>query len=192
MPTLVVAATDFVTSRWDGGSTTQLMIAPKGSSLAARDFDFRISCARVEQSGPFSDFSGYDRLLLILNGQLSLIHNGNTFTLSDESEAWHFAGAERVDATLLSHHVDDFNLFVRPGVMKTAQRLALGAQRGWHQAKQPGAGVYGALLLRGEVQTSEHRLDEHSPLILSSSALAITAETDARFIAFAVGCASPL
>lgn len=47
MPIHLVAAKDFVTNDWAGGSTTQLLIHPKGSSLAARDFEFQIGRAHV-------------------------------------------------------------------------------------------------------------------------------------------------
>ncbi|WIO74683.1 HutD family protein [Porticoccaceae bacterium LTM1] len=187
MPSHLIAATRFLHNRWDGGTTTELLIGPQGSTLAARDFDVRISCARVEQSGAFSDFSGYQRLLLILNGELTITHRGEIFCLSAAHEGWHFDGGDKVHAELHSPYVDDFNLFVRPGVMKTAHGMALFSGQNWQQAADPDAKTYGVLLIQGSVRIDDTQLDEHHPLMISSSPLTVDAETDARLVVFAFG-----
>ena len=38
---------DYVTSRWSGGSTTQIAIAPEGALYADRSFLWRLSSATV-------------------------------------------------------------------------------------------------------------------------------------------------
>lgn len=50
-----------------GGVTEQIAIEPVGATLAD-GFLWRLSMARVERSGPFSRFAGYDRTLLLLEG----------------------------------------------------------------------------------------------------------------------------
>ncbi len=50
-----------------GGTTTELIIEPSGSSLDS-GFLWRLSMADVGVSGPFSRFNGYDRTLLLLEG----------------------------------------------------------------------------------------------------------------------------
>lgn len=50
-----------------GGVTEQIAIEPQDATLAS-GFLWRLSMARVERSGPFSRFEGYDRSLLLLEG----------------------------------------------------------------------------------------------------------------------------
>ena len=50
-----------------GGETTEIAVSPEGAGLD--DFDWRVSMARVESSGPFSLFAGIDRTLAILEGE---------------------------------------------------------------------------------------------------------------------------
>jgi len=50
-----------------GGVTEQIAIEPPDATLAS-GFLWRLSMARVERSGPFSRFEGYDRTLLLVEG----------------------------------------------------------------------------------------------------------------------------
>jgi uncharacterized protein len=52
-----------------GGETTQLAIFPPGSSLEAGDFLWRVSRARIQKSGPYSEFVGFSRGLVQLSGE---------------------------------------------------------------------------------------------------------------------------
>jgi environmental stress-induced protein Ves len=67
-----------ITTKWSGGITSQLFIYPDESSVEARDFDFRISTAKVEaKSSSFTPFLGYNRTLLILTGGIQINHAGH-------------------------------------------------------------------------------------------------------------------
>lgn len=69
---------EFVTSKWTGGTTTQLFIHPKNSNYSDRNFELRISIANVEQEdSEFTSLPGYDRKLLILEGGISIAHEGH-------------------------------------------------------------------------------------------------------------------
>ena len=58
----IVKPEDFVVTQWSGGLTTQFAIYPEESTLAKRDFDWRVSSASfTTSSSQFSDFSGYQR-----------------------------------------------------------------------------------------------------------------------------------
>lgn len=64
---------ELTTSRWSGGTTTELFIHPAGSSYAARDFDVRISTATTElETTTFTHLPGYKRILVVLDGTLKL------------------------------------------------------------------------------------------------------------------------
>ena len=64
-------------SRWSGGTTTQLAIYPVNALYADREFLWRVSSAVVElPESDFTPLSDYDRILMILEGELSLSHDG--------------------------------------------------------------------------------------------------------------------
>lgn len=60
---------DYLAMPWKdgGGVTEQIAIEPPDATLQG-GFLWRLSMARVERSGPFSRFAGYDRTLLLLEG----------------------------------------------------------------------------------------------------------------------------
>jgi environmental stress-induced protein Ves len=65
------------TISWTSGTSTELFVFPPEGNFQTRAFDFRISTATVEaEETNFSDFSGLTRILLILKGKLTLIHEG--------------------------------------------------------------------------------------------------------------------
>ena len=100
-------------SRWSGGTTTQLAIYPPDAVYAERDFIWRVSSAVVEL--PESDFTplpDYDRILMILNGELTLSHDGGGEYTLRALEQTSFDGASH---TFSRGQVTDFNLMMRKG-----------------------------------------------------------------------------
>ncbi len=66
------------TMAWASGTTTELFIYPSSGNFLTRDFLFRISTATVEaEETTFSDFSGLTRILMPLEGNLTLFHEGH-------------------------------------------------------------------------------------------------------------------
>jgi environmental stress-induced protein Ves len=63
----IINPNEFKRLPWKNGKGETIELAiNEGGSLA--DFDWRISMASVTEDGPFSDFSGYQRHLLLLKG----------------------------------------------------------------------------------------------------------------------------
>ncbi|RUU10282.1 HutD family protein, partial [Mesorhizobium sp. M7A.T.Ca.TU.009.01.3.2] len=65
----ILRAAEYRSMPWKngGGVTTEIAVSPSGAGLD--DFDWRVSMARVELSGPFSQFAGIDRTLAVLEGE---------------------------------------------------------------------------------------------------------------------------
>lgn len=100
-----------IVSRWSGGTTTQLAICPENAAYADRDFLWRVSSAVVEL--PESDFTplpDYDRILMILDGELALSHDGGEEYTLRALEQTSFDGASH---TFSRGQVTDFNLMMR-------------------------------------------------------------------------------
>lgn len=77
MKIMVLNKEDQKESLWSGGRTTELFIYPPGANYLKRDFDFRISSARIEEEETqFSALKGYHRLLMPLDAPLKLILGG--------------------------------------------------------------------------------------------------------------------
>lgn len=66
------------TSTWTGGTTTQLAIYPKTADYKMRDFKWRLSSAEVElQESTFTSLPGIYRHIMIIEGEMTLIHEGH-------------------------------------------------------------------------------------------------------------------
>src|SRR6218665_282345 len=65
------------TINWASGTSTEIFIHPADASFTERNFLFRISTATVEaEESTFTFFEGITRHLMILKGNLELIHEG--------------------------------------------------------------------------------------------------------------------
>lgn len=69
---------DFQNSTWSGGSTTQLYISPADASYSGRNFDVRISTAKLEaEQSTFTLLPGVNRKLMILEGEIYINHQNH-------------------------------------------------------------------------------------------------------------------
>jgi environmental stress-induced protein Ves len=111
----IIRANDCKTTPWKngGGSTTEIAIGPAGASLQA--FDWRVSMARVASDGPFSDFAGIDRTLVVVrgNGLVLTIGEHAPATLSSGAPAVSFSGDTPTSARLTAGEITDLNVMTR-------------------------------------------------------------------------------
>ena len=123
---LILRAADHKRMPWKngGGETTEIAVFPENAGLG--DFDWRVSMARVDGSGPFSSFPGIDRTLSILEGAgIVLDVEGQTpKRLVIESEPHAFPADVATSADLIGGTVIDFNVMSRRGKeAHTVERL---------------------------------------------------------------------
>jgi environmental stress-induced protein Ves len=111
----IIRARDCRTTPWKngGGATTEIVAAPEGASLET--FDWRISMAQVTRDGPFSEFSGIDRSLAVIEGSGMLLTVGSRapMMLSSNTAPVSFAGDTPTSAQLTSGAVVDLNVMTR-------------------------------------------------------------------------------
>ena len=101
-----------------GGVTTELAMSPPGAGLD--DFDWRVSLASIAEDGPFSQFPGVDRTLVMVAGDgVQLDVGDERVVLSPSEPLVEFAGEDPVHATLIGpiggQSTLDFNVLTRRG-----------------------------------------------------------------------------
>ena len=92
-----------------GGVTHEVTRVP-----AEGDFQWRLSVAEIARSGPFSDFSGYSRTMVLLAGDgLTLrASDGGSHGLTTPGDLIQFDGAEHMHCDLTDGPCADLNLMV--------------------------------------------------------------------------------
>ena len=100
-----------------GGTTTEIAVSPHGAGLD--DFDWRISMARVQTSGPFSSFAGIDRTLSVLEGDGIVLDIAGQAParLTAASAPLAFPGDVPTSAALTAGPITDLNVMTRRGRM---------------------------------------------------------------------------
>jgi environmental stress-induced protein Ves len=103
---------DSITVPWKngGGWTREILKVP----AEANSFDWRLSLATIENAGPFSSFSGYDRILILIRGagvELDFGPEGQT-VLRAPGQLAAFDGAWQTRCTLIDGPSSDLNLMV--------------------------------------------------------------------------------
>jgi environmental stress-induced protein Ves len=111
----IIRSSDYRRMPWKngGGETVEIAISPPGASLDA--FDWRISMAHVGSSGPFSQFPGVDRTLVLLAGhgiRLGVAGRG-TVSLGRDTPPFAFSGDYPAAAELIDGPIDDLNVMTR-------------------------------------------------------------------------------
>ena len=104
---------DYSVSRWTGGETRQIAIWPENSKYLDRNFIWRLSSATCEQDeSDFSRLEDFDRVLMVLDGEVVLSHDGQRVARLKALEQDRFDGAYK---TRSFGKITDYNLMVRKG-----------------------------------------------------------------------------
>lgn len=112
-----------VTTKWAGGTTTQIAIYPIGANYQDRDFTWRLSTAVVElEQSTFTKLPGFDRCLMVLEGKLELKHDNHHTAILHQFEQDCFKGGWN---TTSYGKARDFNLMVKEGVQGKLEQYKL-------------------------------------------------------------------
>jgi hypothetical protein len=122
----IVRRSSFKPSPWkNGGGITHEAIRVPATGDA---FLWRVSMAQIDSSGPFSDFAGYARTMVLLQGAgIALTHgDGQRRVLKNVGDCVQFAGAMATHCELLGGPCLDLNVMVAESLRSTArvERLA--------------------------------------------------------------------
>lgn len=108
------------------GMTAEIAIDPPETPLD-KSFRWRLSLAEVKADGPFSNFPGYDRVIMLMggNGMVLRFDNGRSERIDEPYVPFQFSGDEDVRCWLIDGSVRDFNLIVRRDFQISAGILTL-------------------------------------------------------------------
>jgi environmental stress-induced protein Ves len=136
----IIRKSAFSSARWKngGGITHEVMRVPPGGG----PFRWRVSVAQVDASGPFSDFAGYRRFMVLLEGGgVRLAHARGNIELRAVGDLAEFDGGSAIHGELIAGPCTDLNFIVSTSA--TGVRAWVETVRGPHVPEQRG----GALLL---------------------------------------------
>lgn len=127
-----ILKSSYNTKDWSGGRTTEIYKYPETSSLEERNFTVRISSATVlTEKSEFTKFNGFNRILMVLDGEVKLQHNGNKqvklislnqdeFSGDDET----FSEGKCTDFNIISNKYTECSLYVYiNGKIKTSKEF---------------------------------------------------------------------
>jgi uncharacterized protein len=122
----IIRKSSFVAVPWKngGGITHEAIRVPVGGD----SFLWRVSVAHIDASGPFSDFAGYSRNMVLLQGQgLRLkFDNGEHRVLRTVGDTAAFDGGTSTYCDLLDGPCVDLNFMVSKSVRADARVVRLG------------------------------------------------------------------
>ncbi len=109
----IIAPENFKNVPWKNGLGYTLELAISANSTLA-NFDWRLSIATVSENGLFSDFSGYSRNLVLIDGEgISLCHDErDTDDLTKKLQFARFDGGNKTVSRLHQGAIKDFNVMV--------------------------------------------------------------------------------
>ncbi|MBO3278136.1 HutD/Ves family protein [Pseudomonas schmalbachii] len=110
----LLRAADYPRMPWKNGAGTTLEIT-RDAGDGLDGFGWRLSIADVGESGGFSAFNGYQRIITVLEGEgMSLTVDGVESRPLHALDPFAFSGDRAVQCRLLGGAIRDFNLIYAP------------------------------------------------------------------------------
>ncbi|MCQ2546820.1 MAG: HutD family protein [Clostridia bacterium] len=105
---------NYTVSRWSGGNTRELAIYPENAKYLERDFIWRLSSADSDQEeSSFTKLPDFDRILMVLAGEVVLAHGEERSVSLKAMEQDSFDGA--IKTKCFGRLEKDYNLIMRKG-----------------------------------------------------------------------------
>jgi len=129
MKTKVLSAKDYPRMPWkNGGGSTEEITRDAGIGLEG--FGWRLSIADIGESGGFSMFTGYERVITVLQGDgMTLRIDGRDTDPLLPLHPFAFSGESVVSCNLLGGPIRDFNLIYAPQRYNARLQWLAGEQR---------------------------------------------------------------
>ncbi|WP_434579511.1 HutD family protein [Pseudomonas sp. Z5-35] len=130
----VLRAAQYPRMPWkNGGGSTEEITRDAGTGLEG--FGWRLSIADISESGGFSTFAGYERIISVLQGDgMTLDVDGHSTRLLHPLDPFAFSGESHVHCSLLGGPIRDFNLIYAPQRYRARLQWLAGEQRLFSEA----------------------------------------------------------
>lgn len=123
----IIKKSELSTSKWSGGTTTQLYIYPESELYENRNFKFRISSAKVDlEESTFTKLPNIKRKIMILDGKLKLVHENHHEITLEKFDQDTFYGHWN---TKSYGKVTDFNLMLNENTEGIIEHINLENER---------------------------------------------------------------
>ena len=165
----VLRAKDYPRMPWkNGGGSTEEITRDAGTGLDG--FGWRLSIADIAESGGFSMFAGYERVITVLQGEGMILRvDGQDTRPLLPLDPFAFSGESQVSCTLLDGPIRDFNLIYAPERYSARLQWLDGEQRFFSSAGT--VLVFSiAEALQVKVGNSDAQLGRHDCLQLDGNA----------------------
>lgn len=154
---------DYKISKWSGGNTRELAIYPDNAEYLDRDFIWRLSSADSDrEEASFTRLPDFERILMVLKGEVILAHGEERSVSLKELEQDSFDGA--VKTRCFGRLEKDYNLIMRKGCRgrmevigaeENAKAVKTSERRGTEDGRTGGEyGSYGFFCTEGYVIVS--------------------------------------
>lgn len=121
----LLRAADRVATPWKNGGGVTREVCRDATSADANHFDWRVSIAEVAQPGPFSRFTGYRRLIALIEGRGMDLRTASGQTTALSLRTVHaFDGDAEVSGALPFGPVSDLNVIYRPDACHASLRFS--------------------------------------------------------------------
>ncbi len=173
MKSQIIPPADYRVTPWRNGTGKTAEIAVEAGT--GDRFVWRLSVAGVPESGPFSDYAGYRRIIAVIEGAGMRLTVGDRepATLTTQTEPYVFSGDMPTVCTLLAGPIRDFNLIFDPALVRgTVTSIHLNGEV--HRLPLPGGTVL-VYAAKGDLSVElpsigQTRLPENSTLRLDAAA----------------------
>lgn len=130
----LLRAADYPRMPWkNGGGSTEEITRDGGAGLEG--FGWRLSIADIGESGGFSSFAGYQRIITVLQGAgMTLNVDGQDTQPLLPLQPYAFSGESQVACSLLDGPIRDFNLIYSPQRFRARLQWLSGDQQFFTQA----------------------------------------------------------
>ena len=179
----IIKHPEFTARPWkNGGGITleAIRVPPRGD-----DFRWRVSVAHIDRPGPFSEFAGYQRIMVLLKGNgvaLELADGGHTVLrrIGDMAE---FDGAVAAQCGLLDGKCTDLNLIAA----KSLGRVHAKVERVRERRSVPRRAAHATLIVAIDAPVDLVAGKDHAVLARWDLAIIGSADAEAHLEAQAAG-----
>lgn len=171
----LIKHSQYKTTNWAGGSTTEMFVYPEHSSYDDRNFWLRISSATINQSpSVFTKLEGYKRIITILNGEVALHHNNIKSKELKPCEVHLFMGDWETYSDGLAK---DFNVIYSDKISASLE-VKMNSNNEWLELSPDNQLFYFLFVYKGEIRVNETSLcAKDSMVILDPTKIYLTNES---------------